>query len=219
MITQKASKKFTNVSIVSLKRFGRCFEMMVYPNTLYEYKNNPSAENYALLPNKKIYRNAAIGDLASAQDIALFNLSQDDVCRIILTEGHEQKPLTTVHYELSQVERQIVEAIRSKVTYNGSYVSNDLLLKAIKSVCDIKNTSPKKQIGAIIKKLEAIGFERVTFRVRCDSSQICYDGVEKHDGYVLVKSTVLPDFLKYCTENRIIYVIERNDTVEEEEIC
>lgn len=219
MITRELQKKFTNISTVTLKRFGRRYELAIYPNTLYEFRTNPSMPLDEILHNKTIYKNVSTGDIASEADIALFSLPYDQICRVILSDGHEQKPTATTQHELQQIERQIVETLQSKLTYNGSYVPDNLLLKSIRAVSDIKNIEYKKQLTGIIKKLEQVGYERISYKVRCDSHKIEYNGINKYEGYIIVKSDILPGLIEYCERNGIVYVIERHETVKEEEIC
>ena len=225
MLLRETNKKLANVSIITLKRFGKKFEVAVCPNKLYEYRHNPNIPLNSILHSENIYRNLATGDICSESDISLFtdlfscssNIKTDAI-HFILQNGHEQKPQETSQYELSNVEKQIVDLVQSKVLYNGSYVSNENLILFIRKVWNIKNSEPKKQVSGIIKKLEEIGFERISFKVKLEG-EIEMENIIKTEGGVIVKSDILPDLIEYCELNGIKYVVTRLEEVESEEIC
>ncbi|ELA42523.1 uncharacterized protein VICG_00275 [Vittaforma corneae ATCC 50505] len=249
MFLPENQKKLTNVSIVALKKFDRKYEIAVYPNKLYEYRHNCKIPLSAILHSENIYRNVSTGEVCSESDLALFYSSESsdvdrgnsdkgfsdnrirnkhDIIHFILQNGHEQKHSTTYQHELSNIERQIVDLIQSKVLYNNSYVSKEHLLTFIRKVWNIKNSDPKKQVSGIIKKLEEIGFERVTFKVQIiDDAQNRGTNLDFHgfenvkkvpDGFI-VKSDSLPEFIEHCESMGLKCIITRNEEVEEEEIC
>lgn len=219
MLVREGSKKLTNVSIVALKAFNRRYEVAVYPNKLFEYRHNQDTPLSEILHTPQIYRSVATGDLASAQDLSLFNLSQTEIVHRILAQGHEQKAAETARHELAATEREIVDLVQHKVTYNGAYVSSDVLLGFIRSVWDVKNEDSKKQIPGIVKRLEEIGFERISYFVRCSAGDVDFPGVEKTADGAVVRSDVLPSFVAYCESSGLKYVITKNEEVEEEEWC
>lgn len=247
MFLPENQKKLTNVSVVTLKKFGRKYELAVYPNKLYEYRHDSKTPLSTILHSENIYRNVSTGEVCSDSDLALFYDSESvevdrsnkggsspcirnktDIVHFILQNGHEQKHSTTYQHELLNVERQIVDLIQSKVLYNNSYVSKEHLLAFIRKVWNIKNTDPKKQVSGIIKKLEEIGFERVTFKVQIiDDTQNRVAELDFHgsgnvkrvpDGFI-VKSDVLPEFIEQCESMGLKCIVTRNEEVEEEEIC
>lgn len=242
MITRETQKKLINVSIITLKKYSKKYELAVYPNKIYEYRHDNSVPLDSILHTNKIYKNLATGDTASEQDLACFNMSHINIVRYILDNGYEQKAQATSDYELAAIEKQIVNLIQGKVTYHSSYVSDEKLISYIKNVYTIKNTSAKKQVSKIIKELEKIGFERICFKVVSELNTNDVDNllklIEKNNdltssnlnisndlwirpccGYILVKSDVLPLVVNYCNERKIKYLILQNEEVEEEEIC
>ncbi len=238
MITREGQKKLTNVAIITLKKFGKKFEMAVYPNKLYEYKNGQDTPLDEILHSFTIYKSVSTGDLASEQDLELFNLSKESIVKYILDNGYEQKAQATSNYELASIEKQIVSLIQGKVTYYGSYVSDENLLNYIKKVTTIKNLNPKKQVSKIIKELEKIGFERINYKVisELDTTdidkiknliiaennyllEIVNNGFKMSNGYILVKSHFIPYLTKYANQEGIKYLILNSEEVEEEIIC
>lgn len=224
MLVRERQKKLTNVCTVTLKKFNRKYEIAVYPNKLFEYRHDQTVPLTSIMHTPQIYRSVTAGDIASEQDLALFGLPREEIIGQILQNGHEQKAQATSQYELENAEKQIVDMVQNKVTYNGSYVQGDVLLKFIRRVWDVRPTDVKKQMSGIIRKLEEIGFERISYKVRCSIDEAGAAELEAHgaqfvDGHVIVKSDVLPELVAYCDSNSIAYVIMRNEEVESEEIC
>lgn len=231
MLPRETTKRLTNICTITLRRFGLVYEVIVYPNTLYEYRRNPETPLDRVLASPEIFRSAANGALASAQDLAAFNASREEILRTILNEGHEQKPILTAQYEQSLIERQVLDAVHSKVTYAGSILSKPALLKAIKSVYDIKAVDPRRQVNLIIKKLVEVGFERIFFQVIANPERIGelqdsdgslikdWEGVVIENDKILVRSDVLPRFTTCCKNANVLYMVVSNEEAEEEEIC
>lgn len=237
MFLPENQKKLTNVSIVTLKKFNKKFELAVYPNKLYEYHKNHNIPLLTILHSDKIYKSVATGEECSENDLLLLrnsinndksNVNSTDIIHFILQNGYEQKSYATSQHELENIEKQIVELIQNKVLYNNSYISKEQLCSFIKKVWVIKNLEPKKQIGGIIKKLVEIGFERVSFKVEVISKnfenfdeKILDKKLEfKKDGsFFIVKSDVLPEFVEFCESKGFNCIVTKNEIVEEEEIC
>lgn len=219
MFLPENQKRLTNVSIVTLKKYGLRYELAVFPNKLYEYRHNPSTPLSTILQSETIYRSVDSGEISSEGDLSHFGMSRREIIHEILAHGHEQKASATSQYELETVERQIVEMVQGKVLYNNSYVCRENLLAFIKKVWNIKNGDPKKQVSGIIKKLEEVGFKRVSFKVEVDPSVVEFEGVEKEADGVIVKSDILPEFLEYCEREGMKYVVRKHENVEEEDIC
>ncbi|KAI5170274.1 ribosome maturation protein SDO1 [Pancytospora epiphaga] len=222
MLIRENTKRLTNVSIITLRKYNRKYELAVYPNKLIEYRNNPSISLNSILHISQIYKSANTGDIASSADLALFEMPRDDIIKYILDHGYEQKASATSKYELSAIERQVLSMLQHKVTYQGTYLSIDVLSGFVKKVADIKNESAKKQLSKIIRELEKIGFERISYKVRCNIKEMEVPDeieIEKVEGGVLVKSDLLPAFIEYCESLSIKYVVSKNEEVESEEIC
>jgi len=250
MLLRTKNKQLTNVNIVTLKKLDRRYEVAIYPNKLYEYRHNNAISLDGIIHSDIIYKNISTGDICSETDLNLLRSAinssniekslsvsdKDELIRYILMNGHEQKAHETSMHELSSIEKQIVEIVQNKVTYNGIYVPKEILLGFIKKVWNIKNTDPKKQASSIIKKLEEIGFERISFKVKVSLLEISdfleyakvsckineaslRSSISQADDGVLVKSDLLPDFIEYCETKGLKYVLSKNEGVEEEEIC
>lgn len=250
MLLRVKNKQLTNVSIVTLKKLDKKYEIAVYPNKIYEYRHDNQVPLNTIIHSDIIYKNISTGDVCSEVDLSYLQkfinkkdvINRTEIIHYILMNGYEQKAHETFTHELDQIEKQIVDMVQPKVTYNNSYVSTETLLGFIKKVWNIKNIDPKKQISGIIKKLEEIGFERVSFKVKVDDLDIvdfyknCYldnseinynevmkklalKGINYVDEFYIVKSDVLPEFIDYCESKHLKYVIGKNEEVVEEEIC
>jgi len=239
MIVREGQKKLTNVCIITLRKDKRTFELAVYPNKLFEYRNDPSVPLEEILHTNTIYKNISTGEVASEKDLEVFGRSSDSgrnsasdcIIREILDQGREQKAHETSKHELESIEKQIVDMVQTKVTYNGMYVSKDILEGFIKQVWSVKNQSTKKQAGgvksqnvkkqvsSIIPRLVELGFERIWYRVRCEKAGIQMEGVTETDGHYLVRSDVLPSFTDECEKMKVSYVVLPQEEQIEEEIC
>ncbi|KAI5154190.1 ribosome maturation protein SDO1 [Enteropsectra breve] len=275
MLVRDSFKRLTNVSIVSLKRNDRRYELAVYPNKLYEYQNNRDVPLSEILHSDTIFRNAMSGDVISSEDrnallaeISKDNSGSDALIHYILQQGREQKPKETAQHELENTERQLVDLVQKKVKYNGSFVTKELLAGFIRKVYDVKNGNAKKQLALVTKRLVEMGFERIRYRVviqergdhKEDYKEVHYkevhykevhykevhnkeqgeeapagdiaEGCESvreelqsaieqahHSDTVLVRSDVLPYFVKYCSARNDKIVIQNEEDLESEEIC
>lgn len=224
MLPRAKSKQLTNVSIVTLKKFGRRYELAVLPNKLYEYRHNASVPLGTILHSENIYKSISTGDVCSEADLRLFSsgtsvMTNTEIIHCILQNGYEQKAQQTSAHEMDNVEKQICDMLQNKVKYNGSYVSKEILQEFVRKVWNIKNADAKKQVCGIIRKLEQIGFERVSFRVKVDVSEVDFENATKLDDGVIVKSDVLPEFMEYCEGKGLKYVVVKNEEAVEEDIC
>lgn len=188
MFLPENQKKLTNISIVSLRRASRKYELAVFPNKLYEYRRNPSVPLGTVLQSPVIFKNVGTGELCSQRELQLLysetcrhdsnsdNSSTKDnsitedkilekITRKILDEGHEQKAIETSLYELASVEKQLVDLVHEKVLLRGAHVPKELLERDIRSVWNIRNGEVRRQVGGVIKKLVEIGYDRVSYVV------------------------------------------------------
>lgn len=224
MFLPENQKKLTNVSIVTLKRHNRKYELAVYPNKLYEYRHNPQTPLSTVLHSDCIFKSVATGEVCAEADLELFQMPRVEVIHCILREGHEQKAAATSQHELESIEKQIVDLVQTKVLYKGRYVPKENLLDAIRKTWNIKNTDAKRQVSGIIKKLEELGFDRVRFKIRIGK---CLEELEElkeiehdvTDDGIIVRSDVLPDAIEALDRCGSKYVITKVDEVEEEIIC
>lgn len=61
MFLPENQKRLTNVSVVSLKKFGKRYELAVYPNKLYEYRNGMNTPLSEILHTDQIFVNVSKG--------------------------------------------------------------------------------------------------------------------------------------------------------------
>jgi len=204
MFLPENQKKLTNISIVTLKKFGRKYELAVFPNKLYEYRNNPAIGLGSVLQTESVYRSVATGEVCSEADVALLGSRAEAIGRI-LREGHEQKATATAQHEQSQAERQIVELVQGKVKYKGGLVSKENLERLVRNM-QVSGAGAKRQVSGVVRKLEEAGFERVSFVVTA--------GGEEH----VVRSDELPGFIEEKEREGVKCVVKREEGLDEE-IC
>ncbi|CAD26465.1 similarity to HYPOTHETICAL PROTEINS of the UPF0023 family [Encephalitozoon cuniculi GB-M1] len=223
MFTPLNQKKLVNVSIVTLKKFGRRYELAVYPNKLYEYRNGMRTPLSEILQTDTIYRSVSKGEIARQGDLDLFCRTHEEIVREILDCGYEQKSEATRVYEQEKTEREIVQILRNKVTRGGRHLSEASLREAIGKVHNIYVGNSKKQSQEILSKLEKMGFDRVGVRVSVEMSDKVAEFVKQngeiHDGYVMIRSDCFPRFKDMCEKEKVRYLILRREEPEDEEIC
>lgn len=61
MFLPENQKRLTNVSVVSLKKFGKRYELAVYPNKLYEYRNGMNTPLSEILHTDQIFASVSKG--------------------------------------------------------------------------------------------------------------------------------------------------------------
>ncbi|ADM12090.1 putative exosome subunit [Encephalitozoon intestinalis ATCC 50506] len=223
MFTPLNQKKLVNVSVIALRKFGRKYELGVYPNKLYEYRNGMATPLSEILLTDTIYRSVSKGEIAKQADLDLFNKTHEEIVLEILNSGHEQKSEVTRAYEQEKTEREIIEFLRNKVTRGGRHLNEASLREAINKVHNIYIGNSKKQSQEILSKLEKIGFERVGIRVSVGGNdkimEFARRNGEVHDGYVIIRSECFPKFKEICEEEKVRYLILRREEPEDEEIC
>ncbi len=239
MFLPSNNKKFVNISIVTLKINGFKFELAVYPNKLYEYFNKDgNMDLNMILHSKIIYKNISRGDECSKSDLEyLQNHIRDkykiirnvddssELIHFILKNGYERKPSKTKDVEQKMIENQVMDILHNKVMLNKAYLNKNVLLKIVKGMWNFNNSdSAKKQATDIIRKLEKIGFERVSYIVTVeDADCVGCDEYEKYKTDIkneyLLKRDILHNFIKECDLKGIKYSILKHEEVESEEIC
>jgi ribosome maturation protein SDO1 len=218
MLLREVKRRLEDVSIVTLKAYGRKYELAVYPDELRKYRNGDEHLLESVLCSVQIYKDMELGEVASNDDVGLFGASRIEVIQQILRSGNERKPLGIVKDEISSVEKRIIRMVQEKVVYEGHSVSEEVLERMIKRVWNIRNEDPRRQVGSIIKRLEELGFERIELMVRC-SVPVEYEGIRKEGGGLFIKSDLLPRFLEYCETEGIECVVVGPREILEEEIC
>jgi ribosome maturation protein SDO1 len=223
MFTPANQKKLANVCAVTLKKYGKRYEVATYPNKLYEYRHNMTTSLSEVLHSMTIYRNVSKGEAANQADLVLFNKPNEEIIREILSHGHEQKSEATRMYELEATEKEIVDLLQKKVMKGGKYLNEGALRDAIGRVHKVTAGSGKKQSQEILSKLEAAGYERAKIRVAVGVDDRVRDflgtSYESRDGCILVRSELFPAFRDFCARENIRYSVVRSEEVVEEEIC
>lgn len=223
MFTPLNQKKLVNVSVVTLRKFGRRYELAVYPNKLYEYRNGMARSLDGILQTETVYRNVSKGEIASQADLGLFCKGHGEIVREILDNGYEQKSEATRAYELERTEREVVGILQSKVTRGGKHLGEAALREAIGRVHNMYIGNSKKQSQEILAKLEALGFDRVGIKVCAEMTskvvEFAKENGEVCDGHVVIRSDCFPRFKEMCEREGVKYLIMRRDDPEDEEIC
>lgn len=223
MFTPLNQKKLVNVSVVALRRFGKRYELAVYPNKLYEYRNGMDTALRDILQSSTIYRNVSKGEIISQADLGLFGRLHDEIIREILDHGYEQKSEATRMHEQDMTEREILDLLRSKVRRDGKFLNEGTLREEIAKVHRMHSGGSKKQSQEILRKLEAAGFDRVGVRVSVAIDDRIRDFVEQHGEVcrdcVVIRADRFPEFRDLCDREGVRYSTMRMEEVEDEEIC
>ncbi|KAF9763863.1 Ribosome maturation protein SDO1 [Nosema granulosis] len=215
MFTPLNVKKLTNVSVVTLKKFGKRYEVAIYPNKLYEYQKKITTNLEEIVQHQTIFRNVSKGEVCSKGDLELFNKPVPEIIREILERGHEQKNEATRNKEVEMAEKEIVDLVRKKVTKNGKFLSYEAMKNVIHSKFKI-SINTKKQAQEIVSKLEKEGYERINYKIECEE-EVDFQGLIYRDGEVLISSRDLPEFKKHCKERNIQFVVHQPKEEEESE--
>lgn len=219
MFTPVNIKKLTNVSVVTLKKYGKRYELAIYPNKLYEYQKGLTQDLNEIVQNQTIFKNVSKGEVCKKEDLDLFCKSQEEIIKEILDRGHEQKNEATRDRETLMAEREIIDLVRAKVTKGGKFLNPEEMKGWILKVHKISQGRIKKQVQEIVSKLEQAGFERVNFKIEVDFERVRgVEGVFLKGDDVFVNSSKFPSFRRHCEENKIPYVVRREEEEEEEEI-
>ncbi|EQB60187.1 sdo1p [Vairimorpha apis BRL 01] len=214
MFTPSNVKKFTNISVITLKISSKTFSIPVYPNKLYEYQNNISPLE-SILVTKTVYKDISKGIKCSLLELKeSFNTNNIDlIITEIIKKGHEQKNEATRNFELKKIENQIVDRIRSRVLLNKKFVAVSELKKIIRKFYTYKFTDIKPQANEIINILVSMGYERLPVKI------LLIEDCEKYKrGILYIDGTEFLNFRKYCEDNHIRYIVKKNITGFEEEI-
>ncbi|ORD98740.1 SDO1 [Hepatospora eriocheir] len=221
MFLPSNNKKLVNISIITLKVDNFTYELAVYPNKLYEYFNDTCTDYSEILHNDCIYRNISKGELCSYKEIDYLKKSKNiiDPIKYILDNGYERKHSKTKEYEIEQIEKEVIEILSSKILYNNSLVDKDTLKTVVRGVYSYNLMNPKKQVSFIIKKLEEIGYKRVSFKVDTEKNLDEYKEFEMNENSYLLKGDVLHYFIEDCDKKNINFTIEKFEEVDSEDIC
>ncbi|KAH9410891.1 Shwachman-Bodian-Diamond syndrome-like protein [Ordospora pajunii] len=224
MFTPQNQKKLVNVCVIALRKYGRRYELAVYPNKLYEYRNGITACTNEILQTSTVYRNVSKGEIAGQDDLSMFGKPHDEIVKEILDNGHEQKNEATRIYEQERTEREILEIVRRKVTKDGKHVSMNALRDAMSRVHNVHIGDSKKQAQEVVAKLERLGYGRVGMRIAVDLNnsnlkRFVDENGEVCDAHVVLRSNYFPAFKKICDSEDVRYIVVRNEDPDDEEIC
>ncbi|KAG0442260.1 Ribosome maturation protein SDO1 [Dictyocoela muelleri] len=221
MFTPLNIKKLTNVSIVTLKKYGHKYELALYPNKLYEYQHNITKDIDQILHTRTIYSSVSKGAVCSRKNLECFNMTDDQIIEYILKHGTEQKNIKTRNVEQQIVERQISEYLSKKLMLNGKMLSMDKLLEIVKKRVVQINRDPKVQAQDILKELCKNGYDVVPLVIRIRNNEKFIEDFKNYEiknQMIIMKWSDFKDFKKIADKNKILFEIVENE-IEDEEIC
>ncbi|KAF7683866.1 Ribosome maturation protein SDO1 [Astathelohania contejeani] len=220
--TPENLKKLTNVNIVSLKRYGKKFQLALFPNKLYEYRNNITTDLSQILHTKQIFKNVSKGELCNKKDLAMFNCSHDEIIELILKYGIEQKDIKTRLHELNQIEKEIVQIIKTRIMdQHMKYLDDSVAFSLIKCYPIDINKNPKVQANDIIKMLLHKGYKKIKMKIRIETPDYKLPDIIKYeiiDGVIHIDTDDYKEFEKYCKSKNYKFTISLKEDVGEEEI-
>jgi ribosome maturation protein SDO1 len=80
--------RFTNVSIIRLKKGGKKFELACYKNKVINWRNKQETDINEVLQTENIFTNISKGDIANQKDLKVFGkMSKDEIIMEILNKG------------------------------------------------------------------------------------------------------------------------------------
>ncbi|KAG0417041.1 Ribosome maturation protein SDO1, partial [Dictyocoela roeselum] len=206
MFTPLNIKKLTNVSIVTLKKFGRKYELALYPNKFYEFQNGMTSDLDTILHTRTIFSSVSKGEICSKKDLKCFDMSEDKIIEYILRHGTEQKSSKTRNVEMQAIERQIVEYLSKKLLFDGKMVSREKLRDAVRKRTIQTKRDPKVQAQDIIKELCKEGYEVVPLIIKIRNYNAFHDELEKYEiknGLVEMKWSDFREFKKMANKRKI----------------
>lgn len=217
-------KKLTNVSVVSLKKFGRKYELAVYPNKLYEYRGKITSNIADIVHVDKIFASVSKGKLCPEKYLKDFNMPYEQIIKEILDKGVEQKDTKTRNFELEKTENEIICLVKSRLLNKGKFMSEDFVRKLIAGF-NITVGNAKVQALEIVKILSEAGYEKIKMKIKV-SDKKHIESIKKaiacvvfEESIVKIDSSDYPELRSFCEKNRIDFIIMPKEDVVEEQLC
>ncbi|KCZ76591.1 hypothetical protein H311_02407, partial [Anncaliia algerae PRA109] len=157
-------KKYTNVSVVSLRKYGNRYEVAIQPNKLNDYRNKKIELDDVLL-SKNIFMNVSKAEICPDDLLIMFHKSKEEIIIEILNYGTEQKASKTRNAEIRQTENEIIALLQRKLLFQGKFLSVHYLKKIVSSI-SIEQGNSKVQAQEIIRKLIPLGFKKLEMRIK-----------------------------------------------------
>ncbi|RVD91072.1 exosome subunit [Tubulinosema ratisbonensis] len=211
-------KKYTNVNVVSLRKYGNKYEIAVQPNKLTDYRNNKISLNEVLLSDN-IFINVSKAEICPDDLLIMFHKPKEEIFKEILTYGTEQKATKTRNAELLQIENEIITILQRKILFKEKFLSV-FYLKRIISSFSVDTTNPKIQAQEIIKKLVSLGFKKLEMRIQLNDAinfKELFD-CRVEENVLFISSDDFPAFRAHCLENDIKFKILESIEVHDEKI-
>lgn len=224
MFLPESQKKLTNVSVVSIRKFGKRYEVAVYPNKLYEYRNGITTTVSEIVHTDQIFTNVSKGEVCPDSLLQKFNKPKHRIIEEILLKGIEQKDTKTRNFELKKAENEIVHFIQTRILNKGKYMNVDTIRKLLRSF-KIEPGNSKTQAQSIIKALTKMGYEKIKMIIEvADEKEIPRIAKEVDSEVVLgtiikISTDAYREFKSFCAKNNIRFKILENEEVDEEYIC
>ena len=171
--------KFVNLSVVTYKHkeTGDVFEVVCFPNKLYEYFKNKRPEfleehKNDILQSENVYRNVSKGEISNKnyliENILGGKKDKLSIIKFILDNGYERKDKETARVEFERLEKEILCIVQDKIKYKGDYLNLKKLKEVVQGVYAINaNVNVKKQVSEIIKRIEQLpGYSRAEFSIK-----------------------------------------------------
>ncbi|PKI85236.1 hypothetical protein MVES_000795 [Malassezia vespertilionis] len=167
--------KFTNVSVVRLRRGGKRFEIACYKNKVREWRTGVEKDLDEVVQIETIFLNVGKGQAASNEDLtkAFGNMDVQEILREILQKGELQVGDKERSHELTNLWREIATQVAQICVEPSSQkpYTFGMIEKAMKDVHYSVKTgkSAKSQALDVLKLLQAkntIPIERVRMHVR-----------------------------------------------------
>eukprot|EP00550_Attheya_septentrionalis_P005262 CAMPEP_0198290038 /NCGR_PEP_ID=MMETSP1449-20131203/8034_1 /TAXON_ID=420275 /ORGANISM="Attheya septentrionalis, Strain CCMP2084" /LENGTH=411 /DNA_ID=CAMNT_0043988465 /DNA_START=165 /DNA_END=1397 /DNA_ORIENTATION=+ len=109
--------RLTNVAVVRINRQGKRFEVACYRNKIVNYRQGLETDLSEVLQTDRVFTNVSRGQFANGADLKKAfgdDLSEEDMCRVILDKGQIQVSDLERSAALEQTIREIVDMICQK---------------------------------------------------------------------------------------------------------
>ena len=165
--------KLSNISVVRYKKGGKRFELACYKNKVTDYRNGLDTNIDNILQIDHIFSNVSKGQVANKKDLEVFNMSEPEIIKEILSKGELQLGNLERKDQYSQKSKEIATWI-SENTVNPSTKKTYSLGIIEKALAEVHfsiniNKNTKHQAIEIIKLIQTqkiLDIERIQLKIR-----------------------------------------------------
>lgn len=221
MFTPENLKKLTNVTIITYKKNNYKFELAAYPNKLHDYRHNITKNYNEILHIDTIFKNVSKGEIANKKDMqAAFGTTKtENIIEEILKHGIEKKDEKTRNYEHEKKEKEIINILMKKLTYNDKYLNVNAVKDLFKKFkVSVNRKEAKVQANEIIKIATKNGeYKRILMKIEVDRLDEELKGEKIEGNIIYVTGDQFVKLKEVCSSKNIKYVVLQDEQIVKEE--